>query len=144
MKNGLLRKITFGIMTLLIGFSSSPAWSQVETHRSSSFGDSLTDNDFLYLLFGTDPAIYGADPFEAMFNKAADPEDQLANYAILRSTSADVLLQIQTYAAARKAKAIERSTLVSIQAGANDFLDPENLMFLASAPPGESHERMQS
>ncbi len=138
MKNGHLRKITLGIMFLLIGLSSSPAWSQVETYRSSSFGDSLTDNDSLYWLFGTDPAIYGADPFEAMFNKAAGTGDQLANYAILGSTSADVLLQIQAYAAARDANAIERSTLVSIQAGANDFLDPENLAFLAAAPPGES------
>jgi phospholipase/lecithinase/hemolysin len=138
MKNGLWRKITLGMMTLLIGLSSSPAWSQVETYRSSSFGDSLTDNDSLYWLFGTDPAIYGADPFEAMFNKAAGTGDQLANYAILGSTSADVLLQIQAYAAARDANAIQRSTLVSIQAGGNDFLDPENLMFLAAAPPGES------
>lgn len=69
MNNGLWRKITPGMMTLLIGLNSSPAWSQV-------------------------------DPFEAMFNRAACPGDQLANYAVLRSTSADVLLQIQTYAAA--------------------------------------------
>lgn len=117
MKIGHWRKITLGIMFLLIGLSSSPAWSQVETYRSSSFGDSLTDNDSLYWLFGTDPAIYGADPFEAMFNKAAGTGDQLANYAILGSASADVLLQIQAYAAARDANAIERSTLVSIQAG---------------------------
>ena len=75
-----------------------------------------------------------------MFNKAAGTGDQLANYAILGSTSADVLLQIQAYAAARDANAIERSTLVSIQAGANDFLDPENLMFLAAAAPGDSHQ----
>ena len=104
MKNGLRRKITFGILTLLIGLSSSPAWSQVETDRSSSFGDSLTDNEFLYQIFGTDPAIYGADPFEAMFNKAAGTGDQLANYAVLGSTSADVLLQIDAIRAVYRAR----------------------------------------
>lgn len=140
MKTGLWRQITLGTIVLLIRFSGSPAWSQVETHRPSSFGDSLTDNDFLYWIFNTDPEIYGADPFEAMFDKASRPEDQLNNYAILGSTSADVLQQIKIYAIARLAKTIDRSTLVSIQGGGNDFLDPENLMLLAAAAPGDSDE----
>ena len=104
MKISLWRKITLGMMTLLIGLSSSTVWSQVETYRSSSFGDSLTDNEFLYQIFGTDPAIYGADPFEAMFNKAAGTGDQLANYAVLGSTSADVLLQIDAIRAVYRAR----------------------------------------
>lgn len=140
MNTGLWRQLTVGMLTLLLGFSSSPAWSQVETHRSSSFGDSLTDNESLHLIFGTDSEIYGADPFEALFNKAAGTGDKLKNYAVLGSSSADVLQQINTYAWARVAKRIQRSTLVSIQAGGNDFLDPENLMYLAMAAPGESPE----
>jgi lysophospholipase L1-like esterase len=138
MNIGLWRQIALGMMTLLLGFSGPPAWSQVETHRSSSFGDSLTDNEFLYLIFDTASEIYGADPFEAMFDKASGPEDELTNYAVLGSTSADVLRQIKTYAIGRLAKTIDRSTLVSIQAGGNDFLDPGNLMLLAAAPPGVS------
>jgi len=134
----LRRKVIFGMLALLIGLNSSPAWSQVKTHRSSSFGDSLTDNEYLYLIFDTNSAIYGADPFEAMFNNAARHGDQLTNYAVLGSTSADVLLQVETYAGARAKKAIKRSTLVSIQGGANDFLNEENLVFLATAPPGDS------
>jgi len=140
MNTSLWRQLAVGMLTLLLGFSSSPAWSQVDTHRSSSFGDSLTDNESLYELFGTYPALYGADPFEALFDKAASPGDQLNNYAALGSNSADVLLQIKTYAAARAAKTVERSTLVSIQAGGNDFLDPDNLMYLAMAAPGESRK----
>lgn len=101
MKNGLRGGILRRILILMLGFSSSPAWSQLNTARSSSFGDSLTDNKSLYWLFGTNPVIYGADPFEAVFNKAANSEDQLTNYAGPGSTSADVLLQINAYATAR-------------------------------------------
>lgn len=140
MNTGIWRQLAVGMLTLLLGFSSSPAWSQVDTHRSSSFGDSLTDNEYLYLYFDAYPELYGADPFEAMFGKAATSGDQLNNYAVLGSNSADVLLQIKTYAAARAAKTVERSTLVSIQAGGNDFLDPANLMYLAMAAPGESRK----
>lgn len=138
MNYGFRQRLICGVMILFIGANSVPAWAQVNTYRAVSFGDSMTDNEYLYLIFGTDPAIYGADPFEAMFNKSAHEGDELANYAVLGSTSADVLLQIETYAAAREAGLADQSTIASIQAGANDFLDPVNLFYLASAPPGQN------
>jgi phospholipase/lecithinase/hemolysin len=126
------------LAVLLVACLTNPVWSQVDTSRSYSFGDSLTDNDYLFLLFGTDPTIYGADPFQAMFNKAADEDDELANFAVLGSTSADVLLQVESYVAARRAGDVQRATLISLQGGGNDFLTEEHLLTLALAPPRES------
>ena len=114
------------------------AWSQVNTRRSVSFGDSLTDNDSLFLLFGTDPLIYGADPFEAVFSQASAPDDTLSNYAVLGSTSADVRDQVFDYAAARLSGGQPSATLISLQAGGNDFLTDEVLLTLATTPPGEN------
>lgn len=115
-----------------------PAFADVNTKRSVSFGDSITHNDLLFILFNTNPATYGADPFEAAFNKAAYEGDELLNFAFLGSTSADVLDQVEFYAAQREAGVLLPSTLVSIQAGGNDVLD--NLAVLATAPPGTSRE----
>lgn len=114
------------------------AWSQVDTKQSISFGDSLTDNDLLYLLFGTDPLIYGNDPFEAVFLRASDHDDTLDNFAMAGSTSADVLDQVLAYAVARWSGQQTPATFISLQAGGNDVLETTNLLTLASAPPGES------
>ncbi len=127
------------LLAVLLSCSlTSPVWSQVDTSHSISFGDSLTDNDYLFLLFDTDPNIYGADPFQAVFNKAADEADQLANFAVLGSTSADVHQQVESYVAGRRAGDIQRATLISLQAGGNDFLTEEKLLTLAMFPPGDS------
>lgn len=117
------------------------AYGQVDTTRSYCFGDSLTDNEYAYAFFPDlplDPAIYGADPFEAVFKKAASQTDQLENFAIVGSTSADVLTVVEAYAEARAAGALQPATIVSLQAGGNDFLSLANLAVLGSAPPGES------
>ena len=103
MKKCLRPQIISGILVLLLGLGDSPVWSQLNTSRSSSFGDSLTDNASLYVLFGTNTVIYGADPFEAVFKKAANSQDQLSNHAVLGSPSAEVLHQVNIYAAARAA-----------------------------------------
>ena len=138
-----MSRITFSprplaLLVSAVFFCPSVVWSQVDTSRCVSFGDSLTDNDSLYLLFGTDPWIYGPDPFEAVFQQAADHDDQLENHAVLRSTSSDVLDQVRSYVDARDAGEIDSASLISLQAGGNDFLTTEVLLTLASAPPGES------
>jgi phospholipase/lecithinase/hemolysin len=125
-------------LLFLVLLAPATAWSQVNTKRSVSFGDSLTDNEYLFLLFGTDPLIYGADPFEAVFNQASEPDDTLTNHAVLGSTSADVLDQVLAYAESRWWGEQPPATLLSLQAGGNDFLTTEILLTLATAPPGES------
>lgn len=115
-------------------FTSIPTFADVNTKRSVSFGDSLTDNDLLFLLFPNDPAVYGLDPFEAAFVKAAGENDELTNYALIGARSADVLDQVKAYCELRKQHALQPATLVSLQAGGNDVFD--NLIAFASAPPG--------
>ena len=119
-----------------LAMAPATAWSQVDLSRAVSFGDSLSDNDSLFLLFGTDPAIYGADPFESAFNRASGPDDSLTSYAVLGSTSEDVLGQVIDYTISRWLGREPRATLVSLQAGGNDFLTEEILLTLATAPPG--------
>ncbi|PQO45824.1 hypothetical protein C5Y93_11230 [Blastopirellula marina] len=131
--------ISFACLTVAVVLAPlQAAVAEVNTLRSTSFGDSLTDNEPLYLLFGTDPAIYGADPFEAMFDKAAYADDTLTNYAVVGSTSFDVLSQVRNYAQLRRSGQVAPATLVSLQGGGNDFLDTQNLLAFASAAPGES------
>ncbi|MBL8815497.1 MAG: hypothetical protein JNL58_05675 [Planctomyces sp.] len=134
------RRVVLSLLVVFWAFESTALQAQVRTSQAVSFGDSLTDNEDLDLVFGTPASIYGADPFEAMFNKASFPGDQLTNYAVLGSTSEQVFQQVQAYAEARKSRLVPRSTLVSIQGGANDFLAPENIAVLASAAPGESRK----
>ncbi len=126
------------LMLLPLLLCPATVWSQVDTTQSVAFGDSLTDNDSLFLLFGTDPEIYGADPFEAVFNKAAAETDQLTNYAVLGSTSSQVLDQVLSYALSRLQGTSSPATLISLQAGGNDLLTEEILFSFAAAPPGKS------
>ena len=89
--------------------------AQVNTTQVYTFGDSLTDNEFLYLFFGTSPEIYGADPMQLAFEKAADPDDQLTNFAILGSRTFEVLDQVREYHRRRVSRTIPAATLVSLQ-----------------------------
>lgn len=139
-----------GLIAILHALLSSTGVAEtprLDTSHVCTFGDSLTDNDYLFTLFGTDPANYGVDPMEAFFAKAADGDDQLTNFAVLGSYSADVLAQVDFYVQQRKMGAIERASIVSVQAGGNDILDivnnSANLFLLASAAPGESQDADQ-
>jgi lysophospholipase L1-like esterase len=136
------RKQVFQFWTVvLIALSSvMTTQAQINTTQVYTFGDSLTDNEFLYLFFGTPPEIYGADPMELAFEKAAEPGDQLTNFAILGSRSFEVLEQVQEYERGRAAGTLPAATLVSLQAGGNDLIDLQNgsanLFLLAATPPG--------
>lgn len=116
--------------------------AQINTEQVYTFGDSLTDNEYVYLFFGTPPEIYGADPMELAFDKAAGPGDQLTNFAVLGSRTSEVLDQIEEYQRGRAAGEIPAATLVSLQAGGNDLIDLQNssanLFLLASADPGKN------
>lgn len=136
-----------------------PMQNRLNTGHVVTFGDSLTDNDYLFLLpppFGNvyGPIAYGQDPVEAFYSKAAQPGDQLTSFAVLGSVSGrgncdnpfedtcGVLTQVEKYVAMRKAGTIEPGTFISLQAGGNDILDIENnfanLFALASAAPNEN------
>jgi len=116
--------------------------AQINTTQVYTFGDSLTDNEYLYLFFGTPPEIYGTDPMELAFDKAAGPGDQLTNFAVLGSRTSEVLDQIEEYERGRAAGEIPAATLVSLQACGNDLIDLQNssanLFLLASAAPGKN------
>jgi phospholipase/lecithinase/hemolysin len=135
---------TFRFLTSLLFMLSMAVagHAQINTSQVYTFGDSLTDNDYLYLFFGTPPEIYGADPMQLAFEKAAEPGDQLTNFAVLGSRSYEVLAQVQAYQEGRDAGILPAATLVSLQAGGNDFIDLQNgstnLILLASAAPGEN------
>ena len=136
-----------------------PMNDRLDTSHVVTFGDSLTDNDLLFLLpppFGNvyGPIAFGQDPAEAFFSKAANPDDQLSSFAVLGSVSGrgdcsnpfeetcGVLSQVEKYVAMRKAGTIAPATFISLQAGGNDILDIENnfanLFALASAAPNEN------
>ena len=136
------RNYMFFLATLcLLWGASDHGWCQLRTAHTYAFGDSLTDNDLLFLLFGTSPEIYGADPFEAVFLKASKPTDRLNNEALLGSTTADILEQVKDYRQRACSGETARATLASLQGGGNDLLDIENdsfnLFLLASAAPGD-------
>lgn len=138
LKTALLLSLVFILTPALTPIVTCQA--QVDFSQTVSFGDSLTDNDLLYLLFpGTDPSFYGLDPVEAVFEKGAREYDQLTNNAVLGSRSSDVLAQVNQYVADRQAGFLKPATFFSLQAGGNDFLDLENnsanLFLLASARP---------
>ncbi len=133
------RFLTSLLLVLSLAFAGQ---AQVNTSQVYTFGDSLTDNDYLFVFFGTPPGIYGADPMQLAFEKASQPGDQLTNFAILGSRSYEVLAQVQAYQQGRDAGVLPAATLVSLQAGGNDFIDLQNgstnLFLLASAAPGEN------
>ncbi len=138
------RKQTFRFLTSLLIVLSVvvTGHAQINTSQVYTFGDSLTDNEFVYLFFGTPPEIYGTDPMELAFEKAAAPGDQLTNFAVLGSRTFEVLEQVMEYQRGRAARILPAATLVSLQAGGNDLIDLQNgsanLFLLASAAPGEN------
>lgn len=124
------------VLLQFLAASTSLLQAEVNTTRSVSFGDSLTDNDYLFLIFDNDPFLYQADPFERMFQKAASQGDVLENYAVLGSESQHVLQQVRQYVSARSAGQLPPATLLSLEAGGNDFLNEAKLFQLANYPPG--------
>lgn len=97
-----------------------------------TFGDSLTSNWLLGLPFRT--SLYGDDPMELVFDRAAAGNDRLTDYAIPGAKSDLMLAQIVAYAVRRQAGVQGRATLFSFEIGGNDVLDHWNL--LSANPPG--------
>jgi lysophospholipase L1-like esterase len=121
---------------LLVAFVSSVASAQANFDSFVTFGDSLTHNDVLGTVYGTPQALYGADPMEAVFLKAAFPGDDLYRFAVAGSLSDDVSGQIDLYEFLVAIGFQERATLISLEAGSNDVLD--HFALLAASAPGQN------
>ncbi len=98
------------------------------------FGDSLTHNDLLPAYNQKPADLFGTDPHEAVFDKAAAAGDDLLSLAVAGSWTGDVLLQIDLYVFLSRIGAIEAATVFGLEMGGNNFLG--NASLLASAPPG--------
>jgi len=99
-----------------------------------TFGDSLTHNNILWLVYGTERALYGDDPLEALFDKAQSPGDDIGNYALAGSETGAIGFQIFTYDTTRFFFLQDKATMIGFEFGGNDLLGREFL--LANNPPG--------
>jgi len=109
---------------------------QVNFRDTVTFGDSLTHNDLLWFFSWNPKDMYGADPHEAVFDKAAIAGDDLTNYAIAGSTSDDIAKQINSYDFQRSIGNQEDATLIGFEIGGNDILN--NVGLLKRFAPGEN------
>ncbi|KAA3604968.1 MAG: hypothetical protein DWQ01_20400 [Planctomycetota bacterium] len=121
-----LRKILLlGLLLLL----ARPVAAQVDLSQMVTFGDSLTNNEW-----GRPLDLYGADPFEAAFLKAAQAGDNLSNYAVPGSQSVHLHLQVDLYEFFLALGSQRAATLYGLEIGGNDFL--ANVSLLGAHPPG--------
>ena len=133
-----LRHAAAGLLGLAVLSLTSPqaAAQQLDLEHCICFGDSLTNNDFLGLVYGNPQSLYDKDPFEAMFAKAAPGGATLNSFALAGATSRDLAGQINTYEALEFLFLAPTATLFQIEIGGNDFLD--NVQLLGSAAPGQN------
>jgi hypothetical protein len=107
---------------------------QVDLLDTVCFGDSLTHNDLLGLVYGNPQDMYGVDPMQAVFDKGAQVGDDLDSYAVGGSESDDVSIQVDLYLLNRLLGQADAATLFCFEIGANDILNNDPL--LAAHPPG--------
>ena len=126
------------LLCLSVLVSAAPpaatAYGQVDFSHLVTFGDSMTANDILWIFFHEYRALYGNDPAEAVFLKAARPGDKLSNFAIPGTPSSRIEWQINVYERLRNQGHTPPATLMSFQIGGEDLLD--NIHLLAAAMPG--------
>jgi len=113
---------------------SGLAFGQANLNRMVTFGDSLTHNDILGLVYGNPRDLYGDDPNEAVWKKGAQSGDRLTSYAVAGSESSQVLLQIDTFIFFEFLGIEDPPTIVGFEIGGNDILN--NIGTLKQNPPG--------
>ena len=101
-----------------------------------TFGDSLTHNDLLGWFYGKPQDVYGNDPMQATYNKAARTGDSLRNYAFAGSESQQVREQIVRYDLQRFFGNQPLANLIGYEIGGNDILN--NLALLSQFGVGEN------
>jgi len=113
---------------------SSLAAQQLDFQHSICFGDSLTNNDFLGLVYGKPQSLYQEDPFEAVFKKARQSGNTLNSYALAGAQSRQLATQIDTYEFFEFLGLAPTATLFHIEMGGNDFF--ANELLLGAYAPG--------
>ena len=123
------------ILFLLFLVPAAPGLrGQADFDYTVTFGDSLTHNDILWMVYGTTRDLYEDDPNEAVFRKGAAAGDSLANYAVAGSTSVHVGWQVDTYLFFEWLGLEDTATLVGFEIGGNDILGADDI--LKASPPG--------
>ena len=109
------------------------AHGQVDFTDTVTFGNSLTHNDLLGIVYGNPQDMYGMDPVEAVFDKGAISGDELVNYAVAGSESDDIQLQIDLYEFFRLLQIQDKATLFGFEIGSNgNSPDPTLILRMGS------------
>lgn len=101
-----------------------------------TFGDSLTHNDLLGWFYGKPQDLYGNDPMQAVYIKAASAGDRLDNYAVAGSHSAQVNSQINLYNFGRTLGIQPQADVIGYEIGGNNIL--ANIDLLSEYGVGEN------
>jgi hypothetical protein len=109
-------------------------FGQVDFTDFVCLGDSLSNNDLLGLAYGNPQELYGADPAEAVFNKAARSGDQLWSFAVAGSEGDEFFYQMLFYYIFLQWDLQDPATLFNFEIGGNDVLN--NIGLFAASPPG--------
>lgn len=121
------------VLSFVLVAAAPAVLAQADFSETVTFGDSLTHNDLLWLVYGTPSDLYGKDPMHAVFSKGAFPGDVLTSYAVGGSESGDIKAQIDVYFVARLFQTQGNATLFNFEIGGNDVLN--NIGLLAANPP---------
>jgi len=115
---------------------SQAAYAGVRLSEVVTFGDSLTNNEFLFLYYGNPKDMYGHDPMDAVFRKGSRSGNHLTSYAVASTESGHLELEIYGYFAALATGRQNKATLFGIETGGNDILN--NLDLLGAYAPGQN------
>jgi hypothetical protein len=119
----IMRKLIPLLLSLVV-LATTVAYKPVANQYTPDFssfvtiGDSYTDNDW-----GWPASMYGADPFEALFDKASAPSDVLSNFAMGGTTTQDLPQMINSYHSAVANGSVQRATIFGLEIGTNDMFD---------------------
>jgi lysophospholipase L1-like esterase len=130
----MLKRLVLGAALFLL-VTVPVALGQADLEDVVCFGDSLTHNDLLWIVYGNPRDLYEADPMEAVFNKGSDPGNQLVSFAVGGSESDDLIHQIDLYLLLRFLGTQDQASLFCVEIGGNDVLNNDNL--LGANPPGQ-------
>jgi len=121
-------------LSILLGLlMAMPARAQADFDYMVTFGDSLTHNDLLWLVYGNPPSLYEDDPNQCVFEKGKASGDELTSYAVGGSEAADVALQVDAYLFLEWLGLESRASIVGYEAGGNDILNNKGIL-KANAP----------
>jgi len=131
-----MRKYVLWLTVLLFVLSGSLAFAQANFTNMVTFGDSLTHNDILGIVYGNPQDMYGKDSMEAVFSKGTSGGDKLTNYAVAGSESSQVAIQIDLYEFFQLIGFQKNATLIGFEIGGNDILNNTDL--LVGYAPGQN------